>query len=137
MGGKQVLDRGQTVDLENVRLLQNNLSVERLYQSVRRSEDGSMRQLNVLLGQTREVGFGGFGHTDRPRCQVDEVVAIVGYPLVQVTNRRLRPVDTDSWHYVAQHIRFGDRAIDIRNDNLLSGVPKENFAPQSRLALNF
>ena len=85
---------------------------------IRIEKERTVRETHVTLLQRLEIVFGDRGLADGSGAEVDDLVAVVPDLGVEVGHARLSPVPPNDGKQVTQHIRLGDRPVNIRNDHL-------------------
>ena len=85
---------------------------------IRIEKERTVRETHVTLLQRLEIVFGDRGLAYGSGAEVDDLVAVVPDLGVEVGYTRLSPVPPNDGKQVTQHIRLGDRPVNIRNDHL-------------------
>ena len=110
---KEVSDSLEAGDFEDVRLSLYNFSFKRVHQAVRTQEYGPHRQLLLSLLQPSNITACGLCLPDRPRTQIEDLVATVLYLVEEVSNTVMTPVVAKTGEHMAEHVRFSDGAIHV------------------------
>ena len=133
--GEQLLNVPQTGDLELFRLLLDDLPVEGVDQRGRVEEQRTVGQIHVALLDGAQVVLGHARLANRPGRQIGDVIAVVRNLGEQRGHPGLSPRRADDGQQVAQNVRFGDRAVDVGDDDFGGGFPPINmtFAPGGAL----
>ena len=81
-------------------------------------EERTIRKTHVALLEGLEVVFGDGGLADGAGAEVDDLVSVVPDLGVELRHAGLRPVPPDHGQQVAQHVRLGDGAVNVRYHDL-------------------
>lgn len=73
--------------------------------------------------------------SNRSRRQIQQLVPVLLDLREQLCHTNLRPVASDHRQNVPQHIRLGDRAVNVRDHHLVAVLPAEQVALAARRAL--
>ena len=81
-------------------------------------EERTVRKTHVALLEGLEVVLGDGGLADGAGAEVDDLVSVVPDLGVELRHAGLRPVPPDHGQQVAQHVRLGDGAVNVRYHDL-------------------
>ena len=101
--------------------------MECCHQSIGTHDDRTIREIVVVLFDVLQILSGIICLADRTRSQVQDMIAIVGDICVELGHASVGPIFTSHRKDVSQSIRFGDGAVDIRDDHLIVVIPQEQL----------
>jgi len=106
-----------------------------MHQPIRTQENRSHGKFRIPLLQSGYILTGEISLSDRPRTQIQDLVATIGDLVEKVSHAIVTPIVAKPRQDMPKHIRFGNGAIDVRNNNFGGIVPQEHFAFDSRYTL--
>ena len=115
---EQRLNILQASNFEFLRVSVNDLPFEGVDERIRIEEERPVRKTDVTLLQWLEIVFGDRGLADGAGTEVDDLVAIVPDLGVEMSHTWLSPVPPNDRQQVTQHIRLGDRPVNVGNNHL-------------------
>lgn len=97
-----------------LRLPLDDLSFEGAEETVRAHDHWSFRHSEaILLLDTSEILSSHVGLADWAGCKVQELIVVLSDSGKELGDALVRPILSQPWQYVSQHITLGDGAVNV------------------------
>lgn len=133
--GEEIPDVRQTGNFELLRLLLDHLAMKGRDQGRGIQQQRSVRQHHIALANGAQILPGHPALANGPGRQIQQLVAVLFDLREELSHAQLGPVLAHHGQDMAQDVRLGDGAIDVRDDHLVVVLPAEQIALAARSAL--